>query len=196
MNSLFAFRGKALPILLLLMLWTQPFGGRELSAQQTAGGAASPSGKWKPAVEGFATLEGEWACRGVFPANGKTIESQIVFSPELEGAWLFARHDDLPPNRFHAFELWGFDSAEKQFVAFVYDNFGGVRKFTSSGWTENKLVWLGETSKTDPPAVQRFVYKRDNPSQFALNWEVKKGTADWAVGDTLTCKKSHGIALN
>jgi hypothetical protein len=85
--------------------------------------------------------------------------------------------------------LWGFDPAEKQFVAFLYDNFGGVRRFTSSGWVEDKLIWIGESSKTDPPTVQRFVYKRDNPSQFALNWEVKKGAADWAIGDALTCKK-------
>jgi hypothetical protein len=189
MNPISASSGRALPILLLLLLLTKPFGRLNLSAQQPANGASPTSVKLKPAVEVFAAFEGKWACRGVFPSNGKTIESQIIFSPELEGAWLLARHDDLPPNRFHAFELWGFDPAEKQFVAFLYDNFGGGRRFTSSGWVEDKLIWIGESSKTDPPTVQRFVYKRDNPSQFALNWEVKKGAADWAIGDTLTCKK-------
>lgn len=189
MNSLCASRAKVLPILLLLVLLTQPFGRPELSAQQSAIRVAPPGVRLKPEVEAFLTFPGKWACRGLFPSSGKAIESQIVFSAELEGAWLLARHDDLPPNRFHAFELWGFDPAEKQFVAFVYDNFGGVRKFTSSGWMEDKLIWLGETSKTDPPTEQRFVYKRDSPSQFVLNWEVKKGTADWAIGDTLTCTK-------
>jgi len=189
MNLILASSRRALPILLLLVLLSTPIGWLELSAQQPASGAASTSVKLKPEVEVFASLEGTWACRGVFPSSGKTIESQIVFSPELEGAWLWKRHDDLPPNRFHAFELWGFDAAEKQFVAFVYDNFGGVRRFTSSGWAEDKLIWMGESSKTDPPAVQRFVYSRDNPARFVLNWEVKKGAADWAIGDTLTCKK-------
>jgi hypothetical protein len=174
-------------VLLLLALLSEAVGPRELTAQQS--GPASATVKLKPEVESIASFEGKWACRGIFPSNGKTIESQIVFTADLEGAWLTVRHDDLPPNRFHAFELWGFDPAEKQYVAFVYDNFGGVRKFTSSGWTGDKLIWLGETSKTDPPTVQRFVYRRDNPSQFVVNWEVKKGTADWAVGDTLTCKK-------
>ena len=176
-------------VLLLLTLLSEAVGPRVLRAQQSGTAGPSASVKLKPEVESLASFEGKWACRGIFPSNGKTIESQIVFAADLEGAWLTVRHDDLPPNRFHAFELWGFDPAEKQYVAFVYDNFGGVRKFMSSGWAEDKLIWLGETSKTDPPGVQRFVYKRDNPSQFVVNWEVKKGAADWVVGDTLTCKK-------
>jgi hypothetical protein len=180
--------GKTLLLLVLLAPTIYGFES-DLLAQQSGGGTASPAVKLKAEVEPLASFEGKWACRGVFPSNGKTIESQIMFSAELEGAWLLARHDDLPPNRFHAFELWGFDPAEKQFVAFLYDNFGGVRRFTSFEWTEDKLIWIGESLKTDPPTVERFVYKRDNPSQFVVNWEVKKGTADWAVGDTLTCKK-------
>jgi Protein of unknown function (DUF1579) len=152
--------------------------------------ANQPSPKLKKELESLTPLIGKWACQGVFPSNGKHIESQITFTPDLEGAWLSMRHDDLPPNAFHAAEFWGFDSSAKQFVAFIYDNFGGSRKFTSSGWTdEGKLIWMGETSQTDPPTTQRFVYKLDNPAQFVLNWEVRRGAADWAIGDTLTCKK-------
>jgi hypothetical protein len=181
-------RGGTLALLPLVFLLAclEP---SELFAQQPAEAAVAAGVTLKPEVQSLGGFLGKWACRGVFPSNGKSIESQIVFAPELEGAWLGVRHDDLPPNRFHALEHWGFDTDEKQFVAFVYDNFGGARKFTSSGWAEDKLIWLGESSKTDPPAVQRFVYKRDTPSQFVVNWEVKKGTADWVVGDTLTCKK-------
>jgi hypothetical protein len=181
--------GRNLVFLPVLLLLAHPFQTAKLFAQQAASATTSAGVMLKPEVQSLASFEGKWACSGVFPSNGKEIESQIVFLPELEGAWLWARHDDLPPNRFHALELWGFDPAEKQFVAFIYDNFGGVRKFTSSGWTEDKLIWLGETSKTDPPTVQRFVYTRNSLSQFAVSWEVKKGNAGWAVGDMLTCKK-------
>jgi hypothetical protein len=155
---------------------------------QQANGAASES-KLKKEIEGFAPLQGKWSCAGVFPSNGKKIESQIGFVPDLDGAWLVTRHDDLPPNVFHDAEYWGYDSAAKQFVAYIYDNFGGVRKFTSSGWVEDKLIWLGEPSKTEPPRLERFVYKRDSSAQIEVNWEVKQGTKDWAIGDTLTCKK-------
>jgi hypothetical protein len=145
--------------------------------------------KLKKEIALFAPLQGKWSCQGVFPSNGKKIESQIAFAPDLDGAWLVKRHDDLPPNLFHDAEYWGFDSAGKQFVAFLYDNFGGVRKFTSSGWADDKLTWLGEPSKSDPPRLERFVYKRDSPTQIEVNWEVKPGAKDWAIGDTLTCKK-------
>jgi hypothetical protein len=156
---------------------------------QPAKSPETSEAKLKKEIETLAPLQGKWACQGVFPSNGKKIESQIAFAPDLDGAWLVKRHDDLPPNLFHDAEYWGFDSATKQFVAFIYDNFGGVRRFTSSGWTDDKLTWLGEPSKSDPPRLERFVYKRDSPTQIEVNWEVKSGAKDWAIGDTLTCKK-------
>jgi len=161
----------------------QPF-----QAQQPTSAASSTSAL-KKEIEVFAPLQGKWSCAGVFPSNGKKIESQITFAPDLDGAWLVKRHDDLPPNVFHDAEYWGFDSAAKQFVAYIYDNFGGVRKFTSSGWADDKLTWLGEPSKSDPPRLERFVYQRDTPTQIVVNWEVKAGAKDWSIGDTLTCKK-------
>lgn len=90
---------------------------------------------------------------------------------------------------FHAAEFWGFDSVNKQFVAFVFDNFGGARRFTSAGWSGDTLTWLGEGAKTNPASVERFVYKREGAREFVVSWEVKKGTIDWTIGDRLVCKK-------
>jgi hypothetical protein len=171
-----------------LVLLLCAYGRFSMAAPQANGTVQGPV-KLKKEIETLGSFEGRWSCQGVFPSSGKPIESQVVFSPDLEGAWLAVRHDDLPPNRYHAFEMWGFDEESKQFVAFIYDNFGGARKFTSAGWVEKKLVWLGEGSKTDPPVVQRFVFASEGPSQFVMNYEVKKGSADWVIGDTLTCKK-------
>jgi len=176
-------RHTAIAFAFALCLLPTPFRAQQPKAAETA------EPKLKKEIHVFAGLAGKWACQGVFPSNGKRIESQIAFAPDLDGAWLVKRHDDLPPNIFHDAEYWGFDSAAKQFLAFIYDNFGGIRKFTSSGWTDDKLVWLGEPSKSDPPRLERFVYKRDSPSQIQVNWEVKQGAKDWAIGDTLTCKK-------
>ena len=156
---------------------------------QEAKSSESPQPQLKKEIESFAPLPGKWSCAGVFPSNGKKIESQIAFAPDLDGAWLVKRHDDLPPNVLHDAEYWGYDSAAKQFVAFIFDNFGGVRRFTSSGWVDDKLTWLGEPSKSEPPRLERFVYKRDSSTQIEVNWEVKQGAKDWAIGDTLTCKK-------
>lgn len=70
--------------------------------------------KLKKEVAAFAPLQGQWSCAGVFPSNGKKIESKIAFVADLDGAGLVKRHDDLPPNVFHDADYWGFDSAAKQ----------------------------------------------------------------------------------
>jgi hypothetical protein len=189
MNPQSAFLRKSMLLVAIGFALTFSSEPLRLAAQQPKSGAVSTDVKLKKEIESLAGFEGKWACQGVFPSSGKPIESQILFAPDLEGAWLSVRHDDLPPNRFHAAEYWGFDPAEKQLIAFIYDSFGGARKFTSPGWTEDKLVWTGETAKTDPPVTQRFVFRRDSPSQFVMNYEVKKGAADWVIGDTITCRK-------
>ena len=161
----------------------------ELVAQQTRAADGVTDRKLKKEIESMAGLQGQWSCGGVFPSSGKHIASEIVFAPDLENSWLMVRHDDTPPNIFHSSEYWGFDSVKKQFVAFVFDNFGGARKFTSSGWMNDELIWAGEASTTSPATIERFIYKKDGPGQLIVNWEVKKGPADWRVGDSLTCKR-------
>jgi len=61
----------------------------------------------KPEVVSLAYFQGAWNCDGIF-SNGKNISSAMVFHPDLDGAWLVVRHDDRPPNIFHAAEMWGF----------------------------------------------------------------------------------------
>jgi hypothetical protein len=167
-----------------------------LSVNHDARGVVTPQqspadspGKLQKQVEPFSPFTGRWSCDGIFPKSGKHIASQIVVAPDLQGAWLTVRHDDMPPDQFHALELWGFDSAAKNFVAFIYDNFGGVRKFTSVGLAGDQLIWKGESTKADPPITERFVFKLKDPSQLVVSYEVQRGSADWMIGDILTCKK-------
>jgi len=151
--------------------------------------AAASGANLKPEIAALAEFAGAWACKGVFPSNGQSIESRITFAPDLEGAWLFVRHDDLPPNRFHAYEVWGYDSAAKQYSAFIFDNFGGARAFTSPGWSADALIWTIKPADSSSAPGQRFVFKREKPAgQFVVNYEVKRG-ADWKIGDTLTCTR-------
>ena len=158
-------------------------------ARQTHPPAAASSATFKPEIAALAEFAGSWACKGVFPSNGQRIESRITFASDLEGAWLSVRHDDLPPNRFHAYEWWGYDSAAKEYTAFLFDNFGGARAFTSPGWNENALIWTVKPANPASVPAQRFVFARERPGeQFVVNYEVKRG-ADWKIGDTLTCTR-------
>jgi hypothetical protein len=150
---------------------------------------ASGSPSLKKELEPLAYFAGHWTCTGVFPSTGKEIASDLVARVDLDGAWLALRHDDAPPNRFHATELWGFDPANKQFVAYIFDNFGGARKFTSRGWADTQWIWSGESSKSDPATSERFVFTRVSTAALTTSYEVKRGSVDWAIGDKLTCKR-------
>jgi hypothetical protein len=86
----------------------------------------------KPELTSFQTLIGKWNCSGQL-ANHGPIRSTIVFSPDLDGGWLRARHEDAPPNRYLSAEMWGYDKDAGSFIAVIHDNFGGARLFTSPG---------------------------------------------------------------
>jgi hypothetical protein len=131
-------------------------------------------------------FEGTWSCKGTFPASGKTIESHITFTPDLDGAWLSVRHDDTPPNKFHALELWGWDAKKSQFIATIFDNFGGARQFSSTGWQDQSFTWNGEPAARGTSPGERFVFRKDSSTEFTVNWEVNRDST-WKVGDTLTC---------
>ena len=158
------------------------------SAPQNANPASS-SPSLKKELEPLTYFTGHWTCKGVFPSSGKEIASDIVAQPDLEGSWLALRHDDAPPNRYHATQLWGLDPQTKQFVAYIFDNFGGARKFTSPGWADTQWIWSGEPSKSEKPTSERFVFTRMSDKELTTSYEVKRGSADWAIGDKLTCKR-------
>lgn len=112
----------------------------------------------------------------------------MAFQPDLEGAWLMVRHDDRPPNTFHAVEFWGFDKTTGQFVAVVNDSFGGMRIFTSPGWQENRLTWTGDTLAPEKPK-QHFLFDKKRPREFVVTFELSREEGGWRPIDVLTCTK-------
>jgi hypothetical protein len=123
---------------------------------------------------------GHWSCDGAF-SNGQKIHSTLAFQPELGGAWLALRADDAPPNEFHALELWGHPEDVKDYQNVIFDNFKGMRPFTSSGWTGDQWIWAGPS--------ERFVFARKAARAFDVSWEVARPDAGWAVGDKLRCQR-------
>jgi hypothetical protein len=156
-----------------------------LKALQSAGGAGTQS---KKEIELLAPLLGEWECSGTFAKSGKPISSGLNISADLDGAWIIVRHDDHPPNQFHALELWGYDKTAHQFENSVFDNFSGSRKFVSPGWNGTQFIWT--RSDVAPDAVtERFLFDRQHSCKLQITWQVKKPKEDWIVGDTLVCRK-------
>src|SRR3954471_3520204 len=107
-------------------------------------------------VPGFVeTFHGKWKCDGNF-SNGKAISATMSFDETLNGAWLSASHDDLPPNGYHALGLWTAPAAGG-IVAHIADNGGGMRKFTAAdGWKNDRLVLERDTVRATPQRSFRF----------------------------------------
>ena len=136
-------------------------------------------------MQAMQPLLGSWHCDGVFPASGKRISSSIRLDAELGGAGVLKHHDDIAPNTYRAVEAWTYDAKGKQFNAAIVDNFGGARRFGSTGWDGDTLTW---TSAPEVQPAQKFVYVRAADGTLRVDWQVLRN-GGFAVGDTLTCKR-------
>jgi hypothetical protein len=132
-----------------------------------------------------AAFQGSWHCAGAF-ANGKKIESNMTFSADLDRHWLRVVQDDRPPNGYHAQSMWGADASTGKWMSMIFDNFGGARKFTSTGWDGHAIVLDGAPG----PRRERFTYAVEAPSSFRMRYEVSGDDgATWRLGDELLCTR-------
>jgi hypothetical protein len=131
-----------------------------------------------------AFFTGDWAGAGEF-ASGKKIEADVNFHPELDGQWLMYTHKDRAPNRYKAMGMWGYESASRQLVMTVNDNFGGARTFNSAGWADGKVVFATASSARQ----ERFTFERQSPTQFKMTYEVSSDGKTWRMGDYLVFVK-------
>jgi hypothetical protein len=151
--------------------------------------SASPATLPTPAaqISSLAYVLGNWQCNGSFPKTGKTISSTMRFEQDLSGAGILKHHDDIAPASYHAIETWAYDPNAHRFAGSISDNFGGVREFTSDGWSNGVLTWSGGPAVKP---VQQFVYSRLDDSTMRVDWQVVRDGTNYVVGDTLTCKKA------
>lgn len=155
-----------------------------LFALALACGAAGATEPQAP-IHAMQSLLGGWRCDGVFPASGKTIASTMRFDIDLGGEAVLKHHDDIAPASYRAVEAWTYEPKGKQFNAAVVDNFGGTRRFSSSGWEGDTLAW---TSAPEVQPAQKFIYVRKADGVLRVDWQVMRD-GNWVVGDTLTCKR-------
>lgn len=141
------------------------------------------------AIQPLAYFAGNWNCDGHFTSNNQPISATITAKTDLYDSWLSFRWDDKAPSQFHALEMWGFSKSKNQFTNFIYDNFGGVRMFTSSGWDGDTWIWLGDALADPANPNQRFVIARKSAKEFVITWQTHTPQNEWRTGDELTCKQ-------
>lgn len=139
-----------------------------------------------PALQPLAYFVGAWDCAGRFLRSGAAIASREVFDVALDGRWLRLRHDDRPPHAFHALELWGYDAHAGRFDAHVFDNFAGARRYASTGWQDDALVWPGEGE----PAADRLSFERRGPAAYRVTYARRDAAGRWIDVDTLDCRRT------
>ena len=132
---------------------------------------------------------GEWHGGGKF-ANGKTISANASFTISLDSSWLIENHEDIPPNKYKAVSMWGIDPANSRFIAFIFDNNGGHRKFYSDGWQAGKLVLsTKEYVKGRGNVFEHFIYEEKSNESFKMTFEVSRDGTTWKLIDSLMYRK-------
>lgn len=139
----------------------------------------------QPALLPLAGFIGERHCAGSFLKSGKAITSVESFSVDLSGYWLVMRHADEPPFPFDAVEMWGYDAKAQHFVAYIYDNFGGMRQYASPGWDGDRFVLTNVD--TSNPKRDRFVFEKQPNSAYQFTYETSSDGITWTGADSLTC---------
>lgn len=112
----------------------------------------------------FEYFVGSWSCAGTFARSGAPVESDLHFEKALDGRWLLFRHDDRPPNTYHALAEWRRDP--RGWTATIQDSLGGLRLFHAQGWEGSRLVWEGDAIPAPPGSAERFVFERTDGPTF------------------------------
>jgi hypothetical protein len=132
-------------------------------------------------------FSGHWACGGHF-SNGKLISSAESFAPILGARFLAQEHSDNAPFTYNAHALWGYDQTQHLFTLSIYDNFGGQRLFTSSGWQDAALTFETHALLAPVTRQERFIYKSlTSDAGYSVEYQVLDKSGTWKMGDVLEC---------
>lgn len=140
----------------------------------------------------FTFFTGSWDCAGAF-ADGRSLEADLLFAPELEGRILRYQHADRPPNRYAASATWSLDTDSKQLVSLSVFTIADTTVvspslFVASEWTDSSVTFVADTLLSPPFAPHRFRYESEATDRFRMTFEVQRG-GSWEMGDYLICRR-------
>jgi hypothetical protein len=132
-------------------------------------------------------FSGSWHGVGAF-AKGRHLESDITFTPAVDGQGLLVRGQERPPNHFKYIALWSMDTVGGQPVMLLAANLGGgARLFRSNGWHDDAIVFQTTSKLRSWFALERFTYQRKTGSIFIATYEYSTDNGiSWRFGDRQT----------
>jgi hypothetical protein len=128
---------------------------------------------------------GNWSCKGNFTANGAPIAADLSIQPDERSGALIVRHDDVPPNSYHALEIWTLNKTGMGARAAISDKYSGMRWFESPGWVGSTLTW---TRLEDGIAAEQFAYEFKGEN-LKVEWSIARN-GNMTLGDTILCRRA------
>lgn len=144
----------------------------------------------------FDYFQGEWSGIGEF-ASGKSIEATVSFIPELDGNWLVYKHVDHEPNKFQSIAFWGIERQNQFFTMMIVDNFKSIRRFQTTGFQQNALVFEGvfvqssSLESSTPNRRERFTFLRLKEDAFKMTYESNTNNQGWKLGDWILFQRKR-----
>ena len=145
------------------------------------------------AVSLFERISGHWSCSGGF-SRGGSLESDMSFTPILDGRVLFYTHTDRAPNAFWESATWSLDASGRivsmAMVGSTKTRVGAPALFIATSWSPSTITLVADTVKTPPFAPNQFTYSLAG-DRLKMVWEVARNGVR-AVGDSLLCNRAPG----
>jgi len=141
-------------------------------------------------------LLGTWRCQGQAPASALGAERKYLalaqVSPVLDGAWYQIDYEQRGgrenPTPQKVLMHWGYDSGTKQFVRSAHSNYGTWDSAESSGWTNDTLIWTGETGGLGGKFNFKNTVVKKSDKEVTLTSEIKVGN-QWLTASVDNCRK-------
>lgn len=119
-------------------------------------------------LKAFDWFASDWRCQGTMFASPVGPERKTVTDVHskwaMNGFWLTfdvkEQKTEASPMPMRGMAHWGWDDAQKKFVALWVDNFGAYSQQTSSGWDGDRFVFEGESRGAGPAMTMRDVFVR------------------------------------
>ncbi len=137
-------------------------------------------------------FKGDWSGAGKFAGNGKEVQSDFSFVPDIENQCLVVRQKERSPNTFQFIALWSIDSSNGNLVMILTSNHNsGARLFRGENdggkWQNGeKLVFQSTPELRAGFALERLTFERQSDASFLATYEMSRDRKNWKTGDTQT----------
>jgi hypothetical protein len=154
----------------------------------------------KPAKEmdQLKVYDGAWTCEGSVPESplgpARKTSTTVKFHSDLDGMWLSLRVDEAAskdnPHPYKGVGHMGYDAAAKKFLILWTDNTGGWAAQTSSGWEQDRMIWVGEGSMSGGKVSARDTFTKQGADLQHLGELQIEGK--WVTVQDEVCRHAAG----